>query len=118
MILPTGERATHHKNASDGKSTRFIAKVAHISLRDIGTFLRRYTGKEEAAAAKTDSYLSINARAFKLFKENKNLADVALTMNMDADEVLDLHSDYLRLLNMDKLMSIYREIGDEINLLT
>ncbi len=36
---------------------------------------------------------------------------------MDADEVLDLHSDYLRLSNKDKLISIYREMCDDIHLL-
>ncbi|MDP8906792.1 MAG: helix-turn-helix domain-containing protein [Thermoproteota archaeon] len=30
--------------ASQGKSTRQIAEAAHISLKYIGTILRRYTG--------------------------------------------------------------------------
>lgn len=104
--------------ANQGKSTRFIAKAAHVSLKDIGTIIRRYTGEEEAAAAQeTDKSLSVNSRAFKLFKENKDLVDVAISLNIEADEILDLHSDYLRLLNMDKLMSMYREMGNEIHLL-
>ena len=61
--------------------------------------------------------MSINSRAFNLFKENKNLVDVAIALNIDAHEVLDLHSDYLRLSNKNKLMSIYFELDDEIHLL-
>ncbi len=99
------------KLANQGKSTRQIAAAAHVSPKDIGTILRRYTGEEETAAEKS---MSINSRAFKLFKENKNLVDVAITLNMDAHEVLDLHTDYLRLANKNKLMSIYFELGDEI----
>ena len=61
--------------------------------------------------------LSINSKAFNLFMENKNLVDVAITLNTDAHEVLDLHTDYLRLSNKNKLMSIYFEMGDEIHLI-
>ncbi len=43
--------------------------------------------------------------------------DVAITLNMDAHEVLDLNIDYLRLSNKNKLMSIYFEMGDEIHLI-
>ncbi len=100
--------------ANQGKSTRQIAEAAHISLKDIGTILRRYNGEEETAAEKS---MSINSKAFKLFKENKDLVDVAIILNIEADEIFVMHSDYLRLSNMDKLMSIYREMGDEIHLL-
>ncbi len=102
------------KLAEEGKSTRQIAEAVHISLKDIGTIIRRYTGEDEEAAEKS---MSITSRAFKLFKENKNLVDVAISLNLDAHEVLDLHTDYLRLANKNKLMSIYFELGDEIHLL-
>jgi hypothetical protein len=104
------------KLANEGKSSRYISQAVHISLKDIGTIIRRYTG-EAAASPETEKSLSTNSRTFKLFKENKSLVDVAISLNMDADEVLELQSDYLRLSNMDKLMSIYREMGDEIHLL-
>jgi hypothetical protein len=103
--------------ANEGKSSRFIAKAAHISLKDIGTIIRRYTGEEAAASAETDKSLTTNSKAFKLFREKKNLVDVAITLNMDADEVLELFHDYSKLVDLDKLISIYREMGDEINLL-
>ncbi len=120
MILASQEKEQLViKLASQGKSTRFIAKAAHISHKDIGIIVRRYnTGKENAATAKTDKSMSINYGAFKLFKENKNLVDVAITLNIEADKILDLHSDNLRLTSMDKLKSMYIEMGDEIHLLT
>ncbi len=36
---------------------------------------------------------------------------------METDEVLGMYSDYLRLLNLQKLITIYNEIGDDIHLL-
>jgi hypothetical protein len=90
--------------------------VVHTSLKDIGTIIRRYNGEEEAEAEE-DKHLSLNSKAFNLFKENKNLVDVAIILNIEADWVFGIHSDYLRLANMDKLRSIYGEMGDEIHLL-
>ena len=52
----------------------------------------------------------MNSKAFKLFKESKNLVDVAIVLNIDTDETLGMYSDYLRLLNLQKLMTIYREM--------
>jgi hypothetical protein len=100
------------KLALEGKSTRQIAEIVHISLKDIGAVKRRYTGEEESI--ERNKSLSDNSKAYKLFKENKNLVDVAITLNMDAHEVLDLHTEFLRLSNKNNLMSIYFEMGDEI----
>jgi hypothetical protein len=53
------------KLAEEGKATRQIAEIVHISLKDIGTIKRRYMGEEEAEV-ETDKHLSINSRALKL----------------------------------------------------
>jgi hypothetical protein len=42
------------------------------------------------------------------------LVDVAIILDIEANEVLALNADYLRLKNMDKLLSIDREMGGEI----
>ena len=100
------------KLAEAGKTTRDIAQVAHVSLKDIGTILRRYTGEEEESPYR-EKGLSTCSRAFKLFKEGKSLVDIAIALDMETDEVLGMYSDYLRLLNLQKLMTLYREMGDE-----
>ena len=97
------------KLAHEGKSTRQIAEAVHISPKDIGTILRRYNGEGERAAEKS---MSTNSKAFKLLKENKSLVDVAITLNIDAWEVLDRFNEYLQLTSKDKLMTIYREMDD------
>jgi hypothetical protein len=100
------------KLAEEGKTTRYIAEKAHVSLKDIGTILRRYTGEEEESPYR-EKGLSMCTRAFRLFKEGKNLVDTAIALDMETDEVLSLYSDYLRLLNLQKLMTLYRGMGDE-----
>ena len=103
--------------AEEGKNTREIAQAVHISLKDIGTIIRRHLGEEENETEYPDKGFILSPRAFKLFKENKNLVDVAIILNIDTDEVLGMHYDYLRLLNLDKLMTLYREMEDDIYLL-
>ncbi len=100
------------KLAYQDKSTRDIAKAARVSLRDIGTIIRRHLGEEEAATAQTDKSLSLNSRALKLLKENTELVDVAISLNMETSEVLDRFNEYLQLSSKDKLMAMYRELGD------
>ena len=100
------------KLAEEGKTTRDIAQVAHVSLKDIGTIFRKYTGEEDGYPYR-EKGLSTCSRAFKLFKEVKSLVDTAIALDIDTDEVLGMYFDYLRLLNLQKLMTLYWELGDE-----
>ena len=100
--------------ASQGKTTRQIAQIAHVSFKDIGIIIRRFTGEETEYQNKD---LSITSKAFQMFKENKSRVDVAIALNLEADDVVTLYEDYLKLLNFDRLISIYKDLGDGIYLL-
>ncbi len=52
-----------------------------------------------------------------MFKEGKSRVDVAIALNLESNHVVTLHEDYLSLLNLDKLMAIYKDLGDGIYLL-
>ena len=100
--------------ASQGKTTRQIAKVAHISPKDIGIIIRRFTGDDTKYWNKSPS---ITSKAFQMFKENKSRVDVAIALNLESEHVVTLFEDYLSLLNLDKLMAIYKDLGNGIHLL-
>jgi hypothetical protein len=101
------------KLAEEGKNTRYIAQAVHVSLRDIGTIIRRHTGEEGVESECNDKGLSLNSKSFKLFKEGRSLVSVAIALDIETDEVLRFYADYLRLLNLGKLMTLYRELDDE-----
>ena len=79
--------------------------------RDIGKIIRRFTGEESEYQNKPPS---ITSKAFQMFKENKSRVDVAIALNLEADDVVTMYEDYLKLLNFDKLIAIYKDLGDDI----
>ncbi len=83
--------------------TRAIASEVKISLKDIGAIIRKHTGEEiEPLADK----MSIPSKAFKMFKEEKDHVTVAIALNLEADDVICMYNDYLRLLGLSWLMDL------------
>ena len=44
---------------------------------------------------------SLNSRAFRLFKEDKDLRNVAIALDIETDDILGFYNGYLRLLNLE-----------------
>ena len=109
------------KLANEGKTTREIARIVHISLKDIGKIINRETGdaevlsKEEKGREKQKRLKSLSpyAQAFQMFRENKTLSEVVVELDLDANTVLDYHGDYLRLVRMTNLVIIYHDLKDD-----
>jgi transposase len=113
------------KLAHEGKTTREIAKEAHVSLRNIGIITRKETGddeldpkeKQKADELKKEKekqerlkLLSPYARAFQMFKDRNSLEDIAIEMDLDTDTVLFYRREYYRLLKMEWLFKIYNDL--------
>ena len=108
-----------------------IAKHVHISLRDIGTIIHKETGDDELATTekqKVDElkkekekqerlkYLSTYAKSFQMFKDRKPFEDVAIELDLDTDTVLFFYEDNLRLLKINWLVKIYKDLKKEFPL--
>jgi transposase len=110
--------------ANEGKTTREIAKIVHISLKDIGKIINRETDDEEVLSKEVKEKekqkrlksLSPYAQAFQMFRENKTLPEVVVELDLDANTVLDYHGDYLRLVKMNSLIGIYKNLKDDFPL--
>jgi hypothetical protein len=100
----------------EGRSTREMAEEAHMSLRDIGVISRRLSGEEEErdeSTASANRCSSLSSRAFKLFEEGRGLVKVSIALDLEADDVLEIHNGYMRLSGMDRLVALYREMGNK-----
>ena len=51
-----------------------------------------------------------------MFKNRKPLEDVAIELDLDTDTVLFYYEDYLRLLKMDWLVNIYKDLRNDFPL--
>ena len=109
--------------ANEGKTIREIAKIVHMSFRDICKIINKETGDEDSSQQKIEQEkqnkwksLSPYARAFQMFKDKKILADVAIELDIKSSTVLDIYSDYLMLTRMNILVKVYAELKNDFPL--
>ena len=113
--------------ANEGKTIREIAKIVHISLKDICKTINKETGDEDPSQQEIEKQLenekqkkwkslSPYAKAFQMFKDKNPLADVAIELDTKSSAVLDFYNDYLKLSRMDILVKIYKELGQDFPL--
>lgn len=76
----------------EGKTTREIAKIVKISLRDIGIILREYNKEPEPKPAKSE-----HAKAFQLFSNGKTPTQVAIIVDLSYETVKRWYFEYVSL---------------------
>jgi DNA-binding CsgD family transcriptional regulator len=99
------------KLANEGKTTRDIAKEAHISLLDIGKIIRKHTGDDHDKQQLQVKKLTVESQAFRMFKEGRSNVDVAICLNLSATNVISLYQDFQEMSDLNKLNQLYRYLG-------
>jgi hypothetical protein len=98
-----------------GKTRRQIAEVVHMGFKDIADVIKKHTGEDNDSVDKPEK--SKAARAFELFLKGKQSVEVAIELDMSADEVEQLHVQYWRLTKLDSLEILYHEAKFSLSLL-
>ena len=111
---------------NQGKTYREIAQEMHMSLRDISSTIKKSI--EDKERIRTDSlkvpeivehkqllqqprqYMSKQSQALKLFSEDWKPLDIAIELDLPADEVHKLYKDYLKLNGLHHLVQVYEDI--------
>jgi hypothetical protein len=66
---------------NEGKNTREIAQIVHMSLRDVGFIIDKKEKEQKSKEEQTrQGFLSI--QAYKLFSEHKTPEEVAIALNL------------------------------------
>jgi hypothetical protein len=101
----------------EDKSIREIAKLMHMSFRDIGAIIHKVKAEVEREAGYTDEqeidnneHRSKQSHAFKLFSEGKTPVQVVIALDIPADEVHVIYREYLELNGMYDVLQIYDQI--------
>jgi hypothetical protein len=93
---------TIRKLLNERHPSRYITKNARCSPNVVSR-IRKEMACEQLDKKKT---LPISAQAFKLFLEKKTLVQVAIILEISAQEVLKIHSEFLLLQNKGKLTEV------------
>jgi transposase len=93
-----------------GKTVREIAKEVHISFASIGSIIRRSKGEDKEQ--RLENNISKAPQALKLFSKGKELLEVAINLDLGAEEVERLYREYLQLKGLQRLIYVCDEIGD------
>ena len=104
---------------NEGKSTREIAQIAHMSFRDIGAIIDKKEKEQEVKEGQTrQGFLSTHA--YKLFSEGKTPEEVAIALNLRQPQVTEFYTEHWKLKGLYMLNQIYEEmkgnIGSFVNL--
>jgi hypothetical protein len=111
------------KLTDEGKTTREIAKLVHVSLKNIGIITRKAAGDDKSDESEAElvqnrklTDKSYYAQSFQMFKEGKSLVDVVIELDLDTDQVQAFYSDYLDLINRTYLINIHSELKNDFPL--
>ena len=98
---------------NQGKSTREIAQIAHMSFRDIGFIIDKKEKEQESKEGQTRQWF-LSTQAYKLFSEGKSPVQVAIALNLQEPEVVKFYVEYWNLVQHHSLSLIYQEIKEDI----
>ena len=98
----------------ENRSTREIAKLMHMSFRDIGAITNRVKLEVERERGQLEEDDDIKSkskttRAIKLFSELESPVEVAIELDLPADQVRAIYREYWELEGMYGLVQIYEE---------
>ncbi len=55
-------------------------------------------------------------KPFKMFQDGRPLTDVAIELDIETTTVMCYYEDYLKLVNMKRLVTVYNELKDDLSL--
>jgi hypothetical protein len=98
---------------NQGKTIRDIAKELRMSFGQIGAILKEASGELEGKQEIKES-LSMSNKAYRLFSKDKTPIQVAIALNLSAEETTKFYQEFLALKQMHELRMVYEEIRADI----
>jgi transposase len=93
---------------NQGKTTREIAKIERMSIRDISAILKEEESRRQKYKDQQRQE-EVSSKAYDLFSKDKTPVRVAIELNLRASKVSKLHREYWKLKGLDKLNTIHKE---------
>jgi transposase len=101
----------------DGKPVRYIAQQAHLSFGTIGKIIRRINGLDNDEIMSNDMRgKSKSTQAMNLFLHGKRPVEVAIELDLSANEIEEMQQEFWVLTKLDELALVYMEIKNHLDL--
>ena len=97
---------------NQGKTTREIAKMERMSIRDISSILKEEESRQQKYKHQQQQREELSGKAYELFSKGKNALEVAIELNLREPEVNIMYREYWKLTRLEELHSAYKELGD------
>jgi hypothetical protein len=98
---------------NQGKTTREIAKIERVSIRDISPTLKEEESKLQRHKDQRQQE-EVFSKAYKLFSKGKHPVDVTIAINLRQPEATKLYNEYWKLKQMHILDSIFKETNGKL----
>ena len=101
----------------EGKTIRQIASEARISFTDIGKIIRKINGDGNDDISSTEMRGKSKAtQAMNLFLHGKRPVEVAIELDLSANEIEEMQQEFWVLTKLDELALVYMEIRNYLDL--
>jgi hypothetical protein len=90
-----------------GKSTRDIAKILRMSLRDISFILKNGEVNHGLVIIDNDNENNKSSQAYRFFEEGKKPVEVAIQLGLPEKEATRYYAEFWKLKRLYKLYQIY-----------
>jgi phosphomevalonate kinase len=104
-----------------GYTIRQIVEELHMSTRDVNELLKEYKREEKEEREreviekeekeKERLFLSTRSKALQLYKKGTNLLDVAIELDISADEAKAFYQEYCSLQYSHQFLHVYTELN-------
>lgn len=85
-----------------GKGTREIAKEVGMSFGPIGAIIRKEVQAKERVQERVEK-TSLSTQAYSLFSLGKSSVEVAIELQLEADETIKYQKEFWKLKQLDRL---------------
>src|ERR671911_465382 len=111
---------------NQGKTIREVSRIMGKSTHDITPITKEHrirlaqnyaiaNGENRDVVQHQQEIVIPNVKAYKLFDEGKDPLDVAAELNLPGPQVQQFYVEYLNMMRMHKLVTIYQEIQDSMS---
>jgi hypothetical protein len=112
---PASEKGTCDPALRTRQDTTPNSRSCAYGIQRHSCVIKKHTGGDSDSVDKPEK--SKTTRAFELFLNGKGSVEVAIELDMSADEVEELHVQYWRLSKLDDLETLYHEAKYSLSLL-